>query len=97
MTVLGKIKNLVYNQQVDLETDSWEKLVYLAYYIGREEATKEVSDKYRAHLKAQTERANACRYHNMAVAILGNGKSYIYTSDYGQEMKKIFGDDVTAL
>lgn len=70
-----------------------EKMIAMAYYMGRESATKEISDEYRALIAAQRERANACRYSKMANAIIGD-QDYIYSGDYRGEMTSIFGGDL---
>lgn len=95
MTVLEYINGLVKNG-VDMESDTMEKIVYLAYWIGREKATKQVSDDYTAVLSAQIERANNCRYKNMAMTVQG-GVSYLYHSDYSQSMTTAFGSDETVI
>lgn len=63
-TAAARIRAAVENH--DMEVDNLNKLLALAYYMGREEAAKEVSDKYNALLAEQTKRAEACRYHKMA-------------------------------
>ena len=90
-----QIKEAVYAGK-DMESDSLNKLLALAYYIGREEATRETSDKYNAVLEAQRKRAEACRYYKMAAAIIGDVKA-VYSPDYAGEMSLTFGDDVTEL
>lgn len=91
------IKNIIYNPEqkgYDMETDDVSKLVAIAYFMGREEAAKEICDKARAVYSEQRERANACRYHNLANKIIGNIK-YIYSSDYAGDMTAMFGSDIT--
>lgn len=95
LTVRDRIKEAVYADK-DMEQDSLNKLLALAYYMGREEATKEVSDQYNAVLAEQRKRAEACRYYNMATKIIGNVKA-VYSSDYAGEMTLTFGDDPTEL
>ena len=56
MTYREKILNIL-NQDIDLDTDSVEKLVYIAYMMGREKADREVSDLYNSHLAEQRKRA----------------------------------------
>lgn len=94
-SVRDRIKEAVYADK-DMEQDSLNKLLALAYYMGREEATHEVSDKYNAVLAEQRKRAEACRYYKMAAEIVGNVKA-IYSSDYAGEMTLTFGDDQTEL
>lgn len=93
-TVRTRVKEAIDNY--DTEGDSLNKLLALAYYMGREEATREVSDKYNAHLAAQHERAEACRYYKMAAAIVGPEK-FLYCPDYAGEMSATFGNDATEL
>lgn len=94
MTVIERIRKAVDN--LDCEEDNIDKLIALAYYIGREEATREVSDKYNAVLAEQRERADNCRYHKLAHQIIGSAR-YIHTGDYSQDMKTMFGSDETEL
>lgn len=96
MTIYDRVQQLVNgDRKVDMETDSLDKLICMAYWIGREEATRATSDAYAAHMAAQTERAKTCRYHRMALDILQNGKGYIYMSDYRKDMTASFGSDET--
>ena len=94
MTVIERIRKAVDN--LNCEEDSLDKLIALAYYIGREEAAREVSDKYNAVLAEQRERADKCRYHNLAHQIIGSVR-YIHSGDYSQDMKTMFGSDETEL
>lgn len=94
-TLRTRVKEAIGNCK-DMEDDSLDKLLAIAYYMGREEATREVSDKYNAHLAAQHERAEACRYYKMAAAIVGPEK-FLYCPDYAGEMSATFGNDATEL
>ena len=99
MTVKEKIMRIVFapNQAgYDMDVDDWRKLVAMAYYLGREIATKETSDKYKELIHNQRKRANECRYKNMANKIIGN-QDYIYCSDYAGDMTALFGSDETNL
>lgn len=99
MTVKEKIMSIVDNPEqrgYDMEIDNWQKLVAIAYYMGRESATKEVNDKYTKLIQEQRKRANECRYNKMANRIIGE-RDYIYCSDYAGEMTVIFGGDETNL
>ena len=93
MTILERVNSIV-NSKVTLndETPSVEKLIYMAYYIGREEAVKEVSDMYVRHISEQRERAGKCRYRHMAESIVGPER-YLYHPDYRQDMTATFGSD----
>lgn len=94
MTILERIKSIT-KSHVNLEEDSLEKLVYLAYYIGREEAAKEAHDKYNKLIAEQRKRAADSRYHKFADSIIGE-KNQIHSTDYAQEMTALFGSDQTA-
>lgn len=78
------------------ERDDIEKLIALAYYIGREEATRSVADAYTAHIAEQHKRALASRYYRMAYEVVGP-QEYIYMSDYSGIMTETFGADETEL
>lgn len=79
-----------------MEVDDARKLVAIAYYMGRESATKEISDKYNALIKSMRRRAKNCRYKNMAQEVIGD-TSYIYSPDYAGDMTSMFGKDPTKL
>ena len=96
MTVKEKILDIVFGGEYDMEVDDWKKLVAMAYYIGRESAVREVSDKYTALIAEQRKRAAECRYPHMANKIIGD-KDRIYHSDYAGEMTAIFGNDETKM
>lgn len=76
--------------------DSIDKLIAVAYYMGREQASKEICDKVSDIFAEQKDRAEKSRYHNMAMNIQGNIDA-IYSSDYAQDMTKAFGGDETKL
>lgn len=92
MTVIERIAEC--KKCTDFNADTVEKLIALAYFIGREEATREMSDKYNAIFKEQRLRANDCRYHRMAMNVIGN-TNYIYSPDYAGDVKTTFGSDET--
>ena len=94
MTVIQRIKQAVNN--FDCETDNIDKIIALAYMIGKEKATRDVSNAYNKLLVEQRKRAENCRYHNMAAEIIGD-KKYIYFPSYSGEMSAIFGEDDTIL
>ena len=94
MTIKQRIKKCL--QSFNCDEDNLEKIVAIAYYIGKEKATKEVSDAYKTLLEEQRKRAENCRYHNMAAEIIGD-KKYIYFPSYSGEMSAIFGEDDTIL
>lgn len=95
MTVKEKVMELVQNRY-DMETDDWQRLVIMAYYIGRESGVREMSDKYRALIAKQRQMAKECRYTHVVNKIIGD-KDYIYHSDYAGEMTATFGSDKTKL
>lgn len=92
MTVIERVKECVKN--LECEKDSIEKVIALAYYIGKEEATREVSDAYTKLIREQRKRADKCRYKHMAHEVIGS-QNYIYFGDYDMAMTGIFGSDPT--
>lgn len=95
MTIKERIMEIVHNKW-DMEMDNLEKIVVMAYCIGRESGVREVSDEYRVLITEQRERANKCRYVHMANKIIGS-RDYIYHPDYAGEISAMFGDDETKL
>ena len=91
-TMIERVRECVSAYPMDF--DSVEKLIAFAYMMGREEATKEVSNLYNNHIREQHERAAAFRYHRAALAIVGE-ETYIHTPDYAQETLALWGGDAT--
>lgn len=94
MTIAERVRSIV-DSQVDLTDEvpaGIEKMIYMAYYMGREDATREISNRYNELIQEQRKRAQECRYHKLAAAIVGDVE-YIYSSDYGMEMTSTFGGD----
>ena len=95
MTIAHRIHSLL-NSEHDLESEnakaSVEKMIYLAYYIGREEGTRRTADLYTKLLAEQKERARQCRYSKMAMRVLGN-REFIYQPDYRMDLTRTFGGD----
>lgn len=94
MTVIERVKECVNNLECD--KDSIEKIIALAYYIGKEEATREVSDAYTKLIREQRKRAAECRYKHMAEKVIGD-QNYIYFGDYDGAMTGLFGSDDTKI
>lgn len=92
MTILERVKSIVSNG-VDIEKDSLEKLVYMAYFIGLEQGAREELEKHNKISAEQKKRAEECRYHKMARKVIGD--IFIYSGDYSQEMTGLFGSDET--
>lgn len=95
MTILERIKTARESNEAYGEADTLNKLIALAYEIGRESATKEVSDDYNALIASMRERANACRYPHMANTIIG--KAHLYHYAYAGDVTEAFGSDETNL
>lgn len=94
MTIIERVKECVKN--LECEKDSTEKIIALAYYIGKEEATREVSDSYKKLIREQRKRASECRYKHMAEKVIGD-QNYIYFGDYDGAMTGLFGSDDTKI
>lgn len=84
MTIYERVKKAF--KECDFEKDDINKLVWFAYYIGKEEATVNVSDEYKKILQSQHKRAAQCRYYKMAEKIIGYPGNYIYFPDYSKDV-----------
>lgn len=80
----------------DLDEDSVGKLIAIAYYIGREEATKRIIDRHNEIINEQRKRAAKSRYHNFADSIIGDCP-FIYSGDYSGNVTATFGSDATSV
>lgn len=96
MTTKERIMQIVNNIHTDMEADTMEKLICVAYWIGRESATKETSDKYVKLIAMQNERAKKTRFIHLARQIIGD-QEYIYCPDYDEFYTGVFGNDNTNL
>ncbi len=90
--IIEKIHEMV--KTADMSQDTVERLVAMAYWHGREQATQEIIDEHNAIIGGMRERAEGCRYHNMAAEIIGQHAG-IYSDDYAGDMTKTFGQENT--
>lgn len=94
MTINERINKAIEN--FDGKTDNIDKIIALAYFIGIEEASTNLSIKVNAIFAEQKKKAKACRYHNMAMCIQGD-IDYIYSPYCSQIMKTLFASDETEI
>lgn len=93
-----KMRELVKKGVKDWEPGEINQLIRVAYFLGREGATRTICDKHNAIVAEMRERANQCRYHHMAHTIIGErqGTKYddiIYSPDYACDFTNEFGND----
>lgn len=97
MTAKERVYEVVRDsKKVDMDKDSVDKLIMIAYFMGREKAAKEICDEAREIFREQRKRAEECRYYNMAMKVQGSNYR-IYSSDYSGDFTNTFGNDVTEL
>ena len=96
MTVKERIDQILWQDEYNMDDDRWQKLVIMAYYMGRESATRAVSDLYRGLIGQMLARADACRYSHMAHQVIGDQYGF-YLPDYAGDMTTHFGSDETRL
>lgn len=89
MTVAEYIKDVA--KKFDTSTDI-NMMITIAYYMGREEACKLVSDDYSALISQMRDRADGLRYYKMANGVIGK-VDHLYYSDYAQDVTRTFGSD----
>jgi len=88
------IADLVEDNPNVADPDNIRKLIAMAYYMGRETATREICDRHNQQMTDMRKRADTCRYHIMANAIIGDRTAdQIYSGDYAGEMMGTFGAD----
>ena len=84
------------NYGIDLETDSLEKLIYLAYECGKSDGAQHAASLYSAELRNQKARALKCRYYKLAMKIQGDIE-WVYDTNYPNDLYETFCDDETKL
>ena len=89
MTCADRIEYAIKN--ADMTKTSFDKLIALAYWMGRESSAKDIIDKHNNITIGQTDRAAASCYKWFTRKIIGT--PFIYSSDYNQDMTKEFGSD----
>lgn len=82
--IQSAIKNINWETINDQPADL-DALLALAYEMGREDATRAVSDDYTALIAAMRQRANASRCWRAANKIIGDA-DHLHHSDYRGEM-----------
>lgn len=82
--------------ELDLETDSLEKMIYLAYECGKSDGAQHAASLYHVELMNQKARALKCRYYNLAMKIQGNIE-WVYDTNYSNCLYETFCDDETKL
>ena len=82
---------------LDEDSDTLEKLCYMARAIGYEKTTKELSDLYAAKIRESMDRADKSVYRQMGYATIGMDRPYIYLPAYSREMTDTFGWDKTKI
>lgn len=83
MTYKELIENIVNTIVIDRTEDEIAFVIRLAYWMGQESKAESLGNAIAVQLHEQIERANKCRYHNMAMEVQGD-ISYIYDPDYSQ-------------
>ena len=94
MKTIKELVSGIAQSDVSMESDSIEKVICMAYYIGLEKGAKQAAKEYKAVLSRQMLRVNACRYHKMALKIQGNVLS-VYDPNHSGLMTNTFGEDKT--
>lgn len=92
--------------RMELNADGLDKLLVVAYYMGRESKAVEVSDRLAELLARMRERANGCRFRHLANSVIddevlqsevreGVFREYVYDSDYSCSITEEVGSDET--
>ena len=95
-TAKARIQSAINNTNWDTINDhpaDLDALLALAYEMGREDATRTVSDDYTALIAAMRKRANASRCWRAANKIIGDA-DHLYHSDYRGDMTAL-ADSIT--
>ena len=84
MTVKEYINNCL---DKDMDALSLESIVAIAYYMGREDASKTLIGMFYDKIEKMRERASKCPYPHLANAVIGTKKeNFIYSKDYAKSI-----------
>ena len=92
MTIKDVVRDILRNTD-NLECDTLRKVVYVAYYLGREKSAREICDDASTLIAGMADRAKSCRYRHMAESVIGD-RRVIYSPDYAGDIGGEFGNDV---
>lgn len=95
-TIKEKIDEIINSDELDMDADSWEKIVKVAYWYGREKQARTLCNRVDKIFEGQQERALEVRYWRMASKVVGPYKN-LYSPDYAMDYTNTFGDDKTEL
>ena len=87
MTIKDKMLE-IRGKAASCDLEGYEKLMWLAYWMGREEGTKLTADAYNERISEAEARALNCRYYRMASEVLGHLRPYSpdYSGDVTREL-----------
>ena len=80
-TLLELIDRCTADKSILFEGDTIARAIAVAYYVGRERATKEVSDAYRKKIREMHQKAQKSRYSALINDVIGD-KDYLLFPDY---------------
>ena len=89
-TVIDAVNSIIEDRQALYSGDTIERIIAFAYYYGREQATKEVSDAYRSLIRDMRKRADKSRYTALINEAIGD-KNYLLFGDYPGRITKEIG------
>lgn len=84
-----KVKDYIDDILHKAEMTDTERLIWTAYYMGAEASARAIIDEHRRQVDAMRDRADKCRYHNMASDVIGD--AYIYDDNYSMDVTNTFG------
>ena len=107
MTIKERVHAALGRECLGME-DGLDKLLSVAYYMGRESKAVEASDKVAELLARMRGRADRCHFHRMAHSVIDDGalsslrteegvREFLYDSDYSCWITNEVGGDETAL
>jgi hypothetical protein len=90
------IADLIESGPAPEDPDNLNKLIALAYALGRTEAARAICDEHTRRVKKAREAADQLRYHNLGNAVLdAMGGDIIYTPDYAGDVIDFASDPTT--
>lgn len=95
-----KAQEIIDNAVQNWATGDNNQIIRIAYFLGREQATKEICDQHNFRIATMRERAKKVRYHNLVNSIIDNvddngvkTDDSIYSPDYAGDFGHEFAQD----
>ena len=96
-TFIEEIKRCVegdagWHNTFNTDAASYDRIIALAYRLGYRDCMNEAKAEFDEIAKVQHDRAQSCRYHNLAESVIGNEKLYFIDGNIEPDLTDALND-----